>query len=169
MVTNAGLVIRPVVGLLFLVAGILLLRNSASRAGAWMIIVGALLLLGSELYGVFTLRPFVGRNYDEAWYEQIATVDSVPQLIPGVTFVPADLENGERWPFAGQRFAAVVVTNYLHRPLFAQLEQAVDEGGALIYETFMTGNERYGRPSNTAYMLQPGELLRAFKTLTVVA
>ena len=80
MVTNASLVIRPVVGLLFLAAGILLLRNSSSRAGAWMIIVGALLLLGSELYGVFTLRPFVGRNYDEAWYEQIATVEALSTL-----------------------------------------------------------------------------------------
>ena len=80
MVTNAGLVIRPFVGLLFLAAGILLLRNSASRAGAWMISVGALLFLGSELYGVFTLRPFVGRNYDEAWYEQIATVDALSTL-----------------------------------------------------------------------------------------
>ena len=108
-------------------------------------------------------RYFAGRGL------AVVAVDSVPQLIPGVTFVPADLENGERWPFEGQRFAAVVVTNYLHRPLFAQLEQAVDEGGVLIYETFMTGNERYGRPSNPAYLLQPGELLRAFKTLTVVA
>src|SRR2546425_9959854 len=80
MVTNAGLVIRPLVGLLFLAAGILLLRNSASRAGAWMISVGALLFLGSELYGVFTLRPFVGRNYDEAWYAQISTVDALSTL-----------------------------------------------------------------------------------------
>jgi uncharacterized membrane protein YgdD (TMEM256/DUF423 family) len=80
MVTNAGLVIRPVVGLIFLVAGILLLRSSASRAGAWMITVGALLFLGSELYGVLTLRPFVGRDYDEAWYEQIATVDALSTL-----------------------------------------------------------------------------------------
>ena len=80
MVTNAGLVIRPVVGLLFLVAGILLLRSSSSRTGAWMISVGALLFLGSELYGVFTLRPFVGREYDEAWYEQIATVDALSTL-----------------------------------------------------------------------------------------
>ena len=80
MVTNAGLVIRPLVGLIFLVAGILLLRSSSSRAGAWMISAGALLFLGSELYGVFTLRPFVGRNYDEAWYEQIATVDALSTL-----------------------------------------------------------------------------------------
>ena len=37
MVTNAGLVIRPLVGALFLLAGLLLLRKSASRAGAWAI------------------------------------------------------------------------------------------------------------------------------------
>ncbi len=80
MVTNAGLVIRPVVGLIFLVAGILLLRNSSSRTGAWMITIGALLFLGAELYGVVTLRPFVGRNYDEQWYEQIATVDALSTL-----------------------------------------------------------------------------------------
>ena len=108
-------------------------------------------------------RFFAGRGLE------VVAVDNLPQRIPGVTFVQADLENGQRWPFAGQRFAAVVVTNYLHRPLFAQLEQALDEGGVLIYETFMAGNERYGRPSNPAYLLQPGELLRAFKALTVVA
>jgi SAM-dependent methyltransferase len=108
-------------------------------------------------------RFFAGRGL------AVVAVDTAPQSIPGVTFVQADLESGQRWPFTGQRFAAVVVTNYLHRPLFAQLEQAVDEGGLLIYETFMVGNERFGRPSNPAYLLQPGELLRAFKTLTVVA
>jgi hypothetical protein len=80
MVTNTGLVIRPFVGLLFLLAGILLLRNSSSRTGAWMITVGALVFLGSELYGVFTFRPFVGRNYDEAWYEQIAAVEALSTL-----------------------------------------------------------------------------------------
>jgi hypothetical protein len=80
MVTNAGLVIRPVVGLLFLVAGVLLLRSSSSRISAVLITLGAVLFLGSELYGVITLRPFVGRNYDEQWYEQIATVDALSTL-----------------------------------------------------------------------------------------
>jgi len=108
-------------------------------------------------------RFFAGRGL------AVVAVDSVPQSIPGVTFVQADLESGQRWPFAGQRFAAVLVTNYLHRPLFAHPELALDEGGVLIYETFMAGNERYGRPSNPAYLLQPGELLRAFNVLTLVA
>jgi hypothetical protein len=80
MVTNASLVIRPVVGLLFLLAGLLLLRKSASRAGAWMICIGAALFLGAELYGVFTLRPFVGRDYDEAWAGQIAVTEGFSTL-----------------------------------------------------------------------------------------
>jgi len=62
-----------------------------------------------------------------------------------------------------------VVTNYLHRPLFPRLVDSLDEGGVLIYETFMAGNERYGRPSNPDFLLRPGELLEAFGTLTVVA
>jgi hypothetical protein len=77
MITNAGLVIRPLVGLGFLIAGALLLRGAAPRAGALLITLGALLFLGSELYGIFVLRPFVGRFYDEQWDVQIATVDLV--------------------------------------------------------------------------------------------
>ena len=99
---------------------------------------------------------------------EVVAVDREPQRLEGVKFVQADLEGGP-WPFAGQRFAAIVVTNYLHRPLLPILEAGVDEGGILIYETFMAGNERYGRPSNPAFLLRPGELLRAFAALTVVA
>src|SRR5262245_2723886 len=69
---------------------------------------------------------------------QVVAVDREPQVLPGgIRFVQADLEDGSPWPFAGQRFAAVVVTNYLYRPLFAHLAAALDEGGVLIYETFM--------------------------------
>jgi hypothetical protein len=85
-----------------------------------------------------------------------------------VEFLQADLEQGP-WPFAGRRFAAVVVTNYLHRPLFAALEQSLEAGGVLIYETFMAGNERFGRPSNPAFLLKPAELLSAFAALTPIA
>ena len=81
----------------------------------------------------------------------------------------ADLEDGSPWPFAGQRFGGIVVTNYLHRPLLPILGDALDAGGVLIYETFMVGNERYGKPSNPNFLLKPGELLRAFSALTVVA
>lgn len=71
-----------------------------------------------------------------------------------------DLEGeGATWPFDAARFAAVIVTNYLHRPLFAHLTAALQPGGMLIYETFALGNEAYGKPSNPAFLLAPGELL----------
>lgn len=80
---------------------------------------------------------------------------------PRLEAVEADLEDGSPWPLAGRRFAGVVVTSYLYRPLFPDLVAAVAEGGALIYETFAVGNERFGRPANPAFLLRPGELLDA--------
>lgn len=86
----------------------------------------------------------------------------------GVTALAADLESAP-WPLAGRTFDGVVVTNYLHRPLFPALAAAVAPGGLLLCETFMQGHERYGRPSNPAFLLAPGELLLAFPELAVVA
>lgn len=76
----------------------------------------------------------------------------------GVTLLEADLEGGP-WPYANRHFAGIVVTNYLHRPLFPVLLDALEPGGVLIYETFALGNERFGKPSNPDFLLKPGELL----------
>lgn len=99
---------------------------------------------------------------------EVIAVDREPQMIPGVEFVKADIEGGP-WPFSGKRFAAIIVTNYLHRPLFTVLEKALAQDGVLLYETFMVGNEKFGRPSNPAFLLEPGELLRAFASLQPIA
>lgn len=87
-----------------------------------------------------------------------------------IATLAADLE-GAPWPLpADQRFGAVIVTNYLHRPLFARLIESLAPGGVLIYETFAAGNERIGKPSNPAFLLAPGELLDAVRgRLRVVA
>lgn len=104
----------------------------------------------------------------------VVAVDRDPQALaglsgaPGVTAVRADLEGGP-WPFPGRAFDAIVVTNYLHRPLFAAIRDALAEGGTLVYETFMRGHERYGKPANPAFLLEAGELLAAFGALTVIA
>lgn len=101
---------------------------------------------------------------------EVFAVDRDAQPLSGkIKFVKADLEDGSPWPFAGQRFAGIVVTNYLHRPLFPLLLDSLENQGVLIYETFMLGNERYRRPSNPDFLLRPGELLEAFGALTVVA
>ena len=99
---------------------------------------------------------------------EVFAVDREAQMIPGVQFVKADIEGGP-WPFAGKRFAAIIVTNYLHRPLLTVLENSLTEGGLLLYETFMVGNESFGRPSNPAFLLKPGELLQAFGRLQPIA
>ena len=80
----------------------------------------------------------------------------------------ADIENGP-WPLAGRRFAAVVVTNYLWRPLWPRILEAVAPGGVLLYETFAQGNETVGKPSRPDFLLAPGELLQACAALRVVA
>ncbi len=76
-----------------------------------------------------------------------------------IEVIPADLEDGSPWPLAGRTFGAVVVTNYLHRPLFPHLFAALQPGGILLYETFMIGNERFGKPSRPEFLLNDGELL----------
>jgi SAM-dependent methyltransferase len=83
--------------------------------------------------------------------------------------VLADIEAGP-WPFKqDSNFDAVVVTNYLWRPLFASIFQSLAPGGVLIYETFATGQVTLGKPSNPDFLLQTGELLQAFSGLRVVA
>lgn len=88
---------------------------------------------------------------------------------PAIATRLADLE-GAAWPFAGRRFDGIVVTNYLFRPLLPDLLDSLDDNGVLIYETFMVGHERFGKPSNPAFLLRRHELLEAVQgTLTVVA
>ncbi len=86
----------------------------------------------------------------------------------GMEIVQADVETGP-WPFPPRTFDGVVVTNYLHRPLFPALRDSVAEEGVLIYETFAVGNERYGRPSNPAFLLRRDELLEVVRPLEIVA
>lgn len=81
-----------------------------------------------------------------------------------------DLEDGRPFPFAGRKFGAVVVANYLYRPVLGDLVEAVGPRGALIYETFARGNERFGAPKNPDFLLEPGELLDVARpALEVVA
>lgn len=116
------------------------------------------------------LRWFAGRGHAVIGVDRDpAAVDAALNATgSGALVLQADIENGP-WPFAGQRFDAVVVTNYLWRPLLPTLVASVAEGGVLIYETFAAGNESVGRPSRPDFLLQPGELLHACEGLHVVA
>jgi len=112
------------------------------------------------------LRWFAGRGHPVTGVdrdgEALATVAEVAETIV------ADVEDGP-WPLAGRQFAAVVVTNYLWRPLFARILASVAPGGVLLHETFTHGNETVGKPSRPDFLLAPGELLRAYGELRTVA
>ncbi|GAB3439217.1 class I SAM-dependent methyltransferase [Insolitispirillum peregrinum] len=79
---------------------------------------------------------------------------------PRIEIITADLENNDPWPLPNRSFSAIIVTNYLHRPLFPLLLPCLAPSGILLYETFAAGNEQYGRPRNPDHLLQRGELLR---------
>lgn len=102
----------------------------------------------------------------------VTGVDRSPQALAALQglarLVLADLENGP-WPFADELFDAVLVTNYLWRPLLPLLTASLAPAGVLIYETFSAGHETVGRPSRPEFLLQPGELLQVCAGLRIVA
>lgn len=106
-------------------------------------------------------RFFAQRGHPVTALDRDAAALATSRDVPGIDTRECDLE-GAPWPLAEeQRFAAVVVTNYLHRPLMPRLIDALAPGGVLIYETFAQGNETVGKPSNPAFLLAPGELFAA--------
>lgn len=99
-------------------------------------------------------------------------VDRDPEAVlaasPYGEIVQADIEN-DPWPFAGRCFNAVVVCNYLWRPLWPVILDSLEPGGFLIYETFAQGNEQFGRPRNPDFLLQAGELLERCQGMNIIA
>ena len=78
-----------------------------------------------------------------------------------------DLESGNV-SLGSRCYSAVLVFNYLHRPLLPTIVDAVAPGGVLIYETFTTAQASRGRPRNPDFLLQPGELSALVAPLQVI-
>ena len=70
---------------------------------------------------------------------------------------------------APRQFDAVIVTNYLWRPLFPTILRSLAPAGVLIYETFADGNASVGKPARADFLLRTGELLSACARLRIVA
>jgi len=98
-------------------------------------------------------------------------VSRIPELCDQerIEIIATDLEQ-DPWPFDNRKFDGVIVVNYLYRPHFPLLIEGLRDGGVLIFDTFARGNEKFGRPKNPAFLLDPGELLTAFSpSLSIVA
>lgn len=102
---------------------------------------------------------------------QVTGVDRDALALAGLhdlaEIIAADIEAGP-WPLGQRQFDLVLVSNYLWRPLLAQIVAAVAPGGWLIYETFADGQQSIGRPARADFLLQPGELLQVCAGLRIV-
>lgn len=141
------------------------------RVSAWVRRWSPLVASGASVLDVASgagrhVRWFTERGHSVTAVDRDAVVLEPLRAVAKV--VVADIESGP-WPLPGERFGAVVVTNYLWRPLWPTLLASLAEGGVLIYETFSVGQASIGKPSNPDFLLAPGELLTLANGLRVVA
>ncbi|MGE3842285.1 MAG: class I SAM-dependent methyltransferase [Vicinamibacterales bacterium] len=123
-----------------------------------------------------------GRGRHASWLAgaglEVHAVDRDPDAIETVRRMAArrglrihtdvlDLEAGPL-PFNRGCYDVIVGFHYLHRPLFPTLIDALRSNGLLVYETFTIAQAARGKPTNPAFLLRPGELVRLVEPLTVV-
>lgn len=129
----------------------------------WVVRFAGLLSAGAKVLDLACgsgrhARWLAGRGLDVLAVDRDATALAALAASPGVRTLCADLEN-DAWPWeGGAAFDAVVVTRYLYRPRLDKVAALLGPGGLLVYETFMQGNERFGKPSNPDFLLRPHEL-----------
>lgn len=150
-------------------------QNEPNRAPSpWVERFAPLICSGGTVLDVASGRGRHARYLSTRGYHVIAVDIDIAGLSDlsaseNVEVMEADLEAGA-WPFGDRLFDGIVVTNYLYRPHLPRLVEALEPGGALIYESFGKGNEKLGRPRNPDFLLDPAELLDAFgPRLTIVA
>ena len=93
--------------------------------------------------------------------------DEARRLVLPLRADVVDLEQGTD-VLPDDSFDVIVVVHYLHRPLFADLKAALRPGGVLVYETFTRAQAERGKPSNPAFLLEPGELRELVHPLEIV-
>lgn len=121
---------------------------------------------------VLDLACGTGRNGLHLHQQQIPTIfadQNQTALIsiannPGISAEQCwhvDFEDGAQ-QLPANHYQGIVVFRYLHRPLIAEIKQAVCSGGIVIYETFTVDNRQFGRPNRDDFLLQSGELKEMF-------
>jgi SAM-dependent methyltransferase len=148
--------------------------KSAIKASPWVKRHAPLIPLGGQVLDVACGKGRHTRHLHALGHKVVATDIDLAGIRDlegnaGIELHETDLELGG-WPFEAQQFTGIVVTNYLYRPHFPCIARSLAPNGLLIFETFAAGNERFGRPCNPDYLLQPNELLHAFMdSLDIIA
>ena len=101
---------------------------------------------------------------DRALLEAIA--DAAADCPGTITTEVKELEGG-LVSLGVSAYGAVLVFNYLYRPLMPAIVDALEPGGVLLYETFTRGQALRGHPRNPAFLLDDGELPRLVARLDV--
>jgi len=122
------------------------------------------LACGSGRNGIFLVRhniPVIFADINSAVLERIS--GRLADSACGTSYWQVDFERPGCRPLADKEFDAIMVFNYLHRPLIPAIRNSVRPGGLLLYETFTSRQATLGKPSNPDYLLQSGELHDLFK------
>jgi len=69
---------------------------------------------------------------------------------------------------ADQLYGCVIVVRYLHRANLSLIRDIIDIGGFIVYQTFMRGCEKFGRPKNPKFLLEQGELAETFSDFNIL-
>jgi SAM-dependent methyltransferase len=136
---------------------------ATSEASRWVVRFASLVPAGARVLDLAAghgrhARLFAARGARVVAVDRDAGALSDLDNVAGIETRVLDLET-PNWPLEGERFDAIIVTNYLHRPSLHALLAALADDGVLLYETFARGNEAYGRPSNPDFLLEKDELL----------
>ncbi|MFN3232324.1 MAG: methyltransferase domain-containing protein [Alphaproteobacteria bacterium] len=148
-------------------------QHATTPPSPWVVKYAADIIRGGDVLDLACGGGRHTRHLLERGYRVMAldiNIDGLSDVVddPGLAVMEVDLENGP-WPLGNADFDAVIVTNYLWRPLFPRIREAVRPGGRVIYQTFAEGNERFGKPSNPDFLLKEGELKDWFSDWDIVA
>jgi dihydroneopterin aldolase len=108
---------------------------------------------------------------DEQKLAQLVTAAKQRNL-PNIHVQRVDLERttDQRPEFPPNSYDVILVSFYLHRPLFPWLIDALKPNGVLLYETFTIDNYfRHHHPRRWEFCLAHNELLRLTSTLRVLS
>ena len=128
------------------------------------------LACGSGRNGLFLVEnkiPVIFADKNSAALEKIASITEDDCDVWHKCW-EVDLEHGPELGLGNEAYSAVLVFNYLHRPLFPAIKSAISRAGLIFYETFTVRQPNFGRPKNPDYLLREDELLQKFEDWKVI-